>query len=91
MPRIQLSEAFYWKLVAEGKNRGMELEELLLWLYRERAHTDAVDLQVDRRLVDSVALFLREHPELGYQSVEDFVRDSVRRFLFSRASCRSRI
>jgi len=91
MARIQISKELYAKLAGEAKYRGMSLEEFLLWLYCGAIYADVEDLELDRGLVDSVSLFVRERPELGYQSVEEFVRDSVRRFLFSREPCRSRI
>jgi len=91
MPRIQISNELYAKLAGEAKYRGMSLEEFLLWLYCGAVYADVADLQLDRGLVDSVSLFVRERPELGYQNVEEFVRDSVRQFLFSRGPCRTRI
>jgi len=91
MPRIRVSKQLYETLANEAKYRGMSLEEFLLWLYCREAYADVEDLQLDSSMVDSVVLLVHERPELGYQSVEEFVRDSVRQFLFSREPCRSRI
>jgi len=91
MPKIPVSRDLYRKLAGEAKYRGMSLEEFLLWLYCGAVYADVEDLQLDRGLVDSVSLFVRERPELGYQGVEEFVRDSVRQFLSSREVCRTRI
>ena len=90
MPRIPVSRDLYRKLVDEAQYRGMSLEEFLLWLYCGEIYADVEGLRLDCDLVDSASLFVRERPELGYQSVEEFVRESIRQFLFSRAPCRSR-
>ena len=91
MPRIPVSRNLYRKLVDEAKYRGMSLEEFLLWLYCGEIYADVEDLQLDGDLVDSVSLLVHERPELGYQSVEEFIRDSIRELLFSGKPCRSHI
>jgi len=90
MARIMVSRDLYRKLAGEAKYRGMSLEEFLLWLYCGQIYADVEDLQLESALVDSVSSFVREHLELGYLSVDEFVRDSVRQFLFSRGAYRSR-
>ena len=91
MPRIPVSRDLHRKLVDEAKYRGMSLEEFLLWLYCGEIYADVEDLQLDGDLVDSVSLLVHERPELGYQSVEEFIRDSIRELLFSGKPCRSHI
>ena len=38
-------------------------------------------VSLPEKLYNAVEQFIKEHPELGYQSVAEFVKDAIRRYL----------
>ena len=42
---------------------------------------ETVELKVDKRFVDGIRATLQRNPSLGYESLEEFILDAIRRRL----------